>query len=285
MRKVQWVWVLVLVLAIGIGPAYAQDGDNATDEELALKRALLKAETEKAQAEADKARAEAERARAEADRAKAEADRAKAEADRAQQLAAGPEPEDKPGRHRHDGFFLRLATGLGYEGFSVDGDVSVKNYPTTFRAPSQHAFGSGFVFSIGGCPKENLALHADFVASTPWATNSEPYRHIFGAFGLGLGVTHYFMPDNFFITGSLGISSLAMIVIEESPVVGDREHDKRTIHGSGPLFSVMLGKEWWVSDNWGLGVALRGQYGLAFMPDTLLGHHGHALVMFTATYN
>ena len=49
--------------------------------------------------------------------------------------------------------------------------------------------------------------------------------------------------------------------------------------------SVMVGKEWWVSANWALGVALQGEFTYAEDDNSnLIFRHGGAKVLFSATY-
>ena len=47
----------------------------------------------------------------------------------------------------------------------------------------------------------------------------------------------------------------------------------------------MVGKEWWVSANWALGVAIQGEFTYAEDEDSnLIFRHGGAKVLFSATY-
>ncbi len=64
---------------------------------------------------------------------------------------------------------------------------------------------------------------------------------------IGGGITYYIMPSNIFLSGSLGIGGFTLI-----------EDDNNTNVSTDNGFSMQLkvGKEWWVSKKWGLGVAL-----------------------------
>ena len=94
---------------------------------------------------------------------------------------------------------------------------------------------------------------------------------------LGLGLTYYF-PSNIYVTGAVGTA-------------------KTQLKSNGDTFSsdrgfgvnLMVGKEWWVSENWGLGVA--GQFLYTNCPDTPVNGVTPDVkttafgVLFSATYN
>jgi hypothetical protein len=64
---------------------------------------------------------------------------------------------------------------------------------------------------------------------------------------IGVGITYYFMPANFYGTLVLGFGGVAI------------DHDNPSIDSEegGWGLEVDFGKEWWVGADWGLGVALR----------------------------
>jgi len=55
------------------------------------------------------------------------------------------------------------------------------------------------------------------------------------------------MPANFLISGSIGLGSYSL---------DDQDHNLKVSTQSGFAFQVKIGKEWWVSSKWGLGVGL-----------------------------
>jgi hypothetical protein len=66
-------------------------------------------------------------------------------------------------------------------------------------------------------------------------------------FGIGAGLAYY-MPNNLYLSGTLAFAQLSS---------GDEDNtETRSETDFGPGLSLTFGKEWWVSDNWGLGVAL-----------------------------
>jgi opacity protein-like surface antigen len=100
---------------------------------------------------------------------------------------------------------------------------------------------------------------------------------------LGLGVTHYF-EYNIFITASCGISQFHVnddIAVFSAIVQSNTSPDINTGFG----FQVGGGKEWWVSDNWGIGASAALLYGFASnLADAKESSLGITL-RFSATYN
>lgn len=178
--------------------------------------------------------------------------------------------------HTHDGFFIRLAPGIGAFSSSEEGGGN-----------KLEITGSGglFNFAVGGAVADNLILHLDLSS----VGSSDPTVKLNGqevgtadeiessTSLIGIGLTYYF-PSNMYLTGAVG-SGLSKIKINGEEASTDR--------GYGINF--MIGKEWWVSENWGLGLA--GQLLYTSCPDqfadgteadfntTTLG------VLFSATYN
>lgn len=83
------------------------------------------------------------------------------------------------------------------------------------------------------------------------------------------------MPINIYLAGLVGIG-VAGITVEGT----DYESD------AGFATNLMVGKEWWVGDDWGIGVA--GQFMYSAVPradiDVTMPFLGFNL-MFSATYN
>lgn len=156
-------------------------------------------------------------------------------------LAASAVDAGEPRRH-DGGFFLRLALGGGYASTSIE-DAGEE---LTFKGPS-----GNFEAAIGAMVKENLAIHATLGA---WAV-LDPTAEIFGEeadlddvtlslSGIGAGLTYYFGDSNVYLSGSAGAGQITLDFEGESE---DTDW--------GFVLEASLGKEWWVSDRWGLGVA------------------------------
>jgi hypothetical protein len=149
--------------------------------------------------------------------------------------------------HRHKGFFLSLSGGPNFSGISAD--VSGQN--------KINYAGSGPILDlkIGGAIKENLILHAtlgtDFMSGPKISSNGESQNtsdnFLIGEDFIGGGMTYYLMPSNILLSGSLGLGNFRRMDTDDNTSVSS---DK----GFG--FQLKVGKEWWVSKRWGLGVAL-----------------------------
>ncbi len=179
------------------------------------------------------------------------------------------------GEHMHDGFFLRVAPGLGVMSISESFDGNKYEY----------SGGSGhFNVAIGGAVVENVIVHFDLSATSM----SEPKLKVNGqstsdATGdhatsvLGLGLTYY-LPSNFYLTGAFGTARTTI-----------KSNGKTYATDRGLGINVMVGKEWWVSNNWGLGVA--GQWLYTKCPDKPLNGSTPDVtasslgILFSATYN
>lgn len=174
----------------------------------------------------------------------------------------------------HDGFFFRLAPGFGkmFSTVKADGDK------TEWSGLSGH-----FNIGIGGAVSENFILHLD----ASGVSSSDPKVEFNGheqtvtdttlsAALVGVGMTYYF-PSNFYVTGAVGLA--------ESRTKSHGVEDKSD---TGYGVNLMLGKEWWVSGNWGLGLAGQFLYTTCpykvggLKPDINTTSFG---LLLTATYN
>ncbi len=240
----------------------------------------LRLKVEKARLEAEIAKAEAKKAQAEAEKAKAEAEMAKLNVSQdtsEEDATISEEPEEEPvGVHTHDGFFLRLTPGLGFGTFNASGTTDAPTYHPDVKDPEESGPTSAFGLSLGGAVTENLILHGDFWL---WGTLFEDHDHYqrdFTSLSFSLGLTYYFMPVNVYLSADVGHSLTVLNMYD------DGEHEYETMPGVSLGLSV--GKEWWVSDNWGLGLAARGTYGYA-KSDDLTVHQGGGMLLFSATFN
>jgi len=182
-------------------------------------------------------------------------------------------PPPPPGAHEHDGFYLRAELGFG-------GTTLQRN------SPDAKASGGGPVFgvAVGGAITRNLILYFegfDDVAVSPTVSDatmtSEATDSSSGVYGFGPGVAYYFMPINLYVSGTVALSH----------IIVTRNGDEVARSDWGLGLSLMVGKEWWVTDNWGLGVALqlyggRIADGAANADSWSAGSLG---LLFSATYN
>jgi hypothetical protein len=154
--------------------------------------------------------------------------------------------------HQHKGFYLSM--GLGPVFGKVTDDVNENGYKYTMDMS-----GTGFLFDfkIGGAIKENLILHATIISNTMSGpnitisngTSTKASDNVnVGEAMFGAGLTYYLVPGNVLLSGSLGIGNFSIMDNTNS------ENNVSTQRG----FSMQLkvGKEWWISKKWGLGVGL-----------------------------
>jgi len=94
---------------------------------------------------------------------------------------------------------------------------------------------------------------------------------------MGAGMTYHIMPTNLFVSASGGIGVLAF---EDD--YGDSKGTR-----AGLMLTGMIGKEWWVGTDWGLGVAGQVQYLRVrdYVPDHARMNALAFSLLFSATFN
>lgn len=165
-------------------------------------------------------------------------------------------PHGPNGWHHHDrGFFMRLSGGPGFGSATLDA-----NSETGFS-------GVGFQgsFAFGGLVARNLAIHADLFGINmfePTVTvdgqdqgDAENTTVRLGA--IGAGITGYIMPLNLYLSGSIGVGvGTAHTRGQFLGATFDVESDT----DPGLSIDLLIGKEWFVSRHWGLGLAVQAMY-------------------------
>jgi hypothetical protein len=187
------------------------------------------------------------------------------------------------GAHMHDGFFMRLDMGFGY----LTASESYGGATDTYSGAGL-SYGAAF----GGVIAPNLILFGELVGTTVW----DPDLQVTGTlaenltgvsmtmFGIGPGIAYYFMPINSFVSASLLVTKISFTDEVYDVSLGD------TDLGFG--LTLMGGKEWWVSRDWGIGLAARLHFASMgdhpevdwVVYDTRLNAVAFSL-LFTATYN
>ena len=176
-------------------------------------------------------------------------------------------PEPEPGTHTHDGFFFRVYLGPAYTHLTSDA-VTIKGG------------GGAFGLAVGTAVSERVVVYGelfDDVATGPefnGAVEGQAKDEVVaGMIGFGAGATYY-TPENVFF--SLSLAATRVTVQEDYEEIG------RSDYGLGA--TAMMGKEWWVSPQWALGVA--GQAAFASMKDGDDRFKGTAFgLVVTATCN
>lgn len=184
------------------------------------------------------------------------------------------------GFHQHDGFYVRFLFGPSY------GSSDIRN----FQGENLTVKGGGASLNVqlGYAVLENLVIFWEngssaFVdAEVEWGDyaligSQKENDMVFTT--MGIGVNWYFMPYNFYIASSLSY--------------GETQFDGDLLDGSsngGLYLSFWVGKEWWVSANWGLGLAWYVMYGHDKVKEKTLNETYDTRnwvigLCFSATYN
>lgn len=175
----------------------------------------------------------------------------------------------------HDGgFMLRMTLGGGGASTSLSGS----------NGELEFSGGEGeFTIAIGGIVSENLALHGTLFGSTmvdpDVKVNGTKLGSANGSLtmnGAGGGLTYWIMPANFYLSGSVGIGQLTV----------DPDGSSSASSDNGFAMELALGKEWFVSDSWGLG--LGGGFSWHSIPDGVVSENwsGKSFsIRFSATFN
>ena len=176
----------------------------------------------------------------------------------------------------HDGLFLRLAGGVAFASTELTADDESLEFSD---------IGGDGNFAIGGIIAHNLALHGTFFG---WAINDADAELneqtefdtnvtlLMSAVGGGL--TYYFGPSNIYLSGSVGLGKIDYDDESGNFIDGDSEH--------GMVLTALAGKEWWVGNSWGLGLAGEVNYH-SFSADPI-GDDWDGIsfgVLFSATLN
>jgi hypothetical protein len=191
-------------------------------------------------------------------------------------------PPPPPGYHTHDGFYLRLHLGFGYT------SMWTNSAGTSFKISGDSA---AIGLTLGGAITENLiiygALSGTTISSPDFKRGNVTSTRTGDAdsFGFGGGVAYYIQPMNVYVAGTLLANKLEL---SDSGGTVTNETD----FGLG--VEALVGKEWWVSDNWGIGAAARAHF--ASMKDSSIDMKSLTgandtwktaafSLLFSATYN
>lgn len=159
----------------------------------------------------------------------------------------------------HDGFFLNGTLGLGYGNYVNE----FKNEGVKIESKGAQAT-SGF--KIGGAIIPNLILHATISANSIVtdikATNNEGERatiplenQAYKIAILGAGITYYLPSDlNIYLSASAGVAAYSEFCFFGNIISN---------HESNFSMNLSAGKEWWVNNELGVGVALSYNYSSA----------------------
>jgi hypothetical protein len=187
--------------------------------------------------------------------------------------AIRPKPQ-----HIHNGLYLRMNAGYDIR-TSVSGRVG--GLDTEYLGS-----GLGLSFSGGYAVVRNLILFGTLTLDTTVDTSEKldgfsTYSNVdLNLYGFGAGVAYYIEFVNIYVAAAaMGMKA------DVSPT--DSSGQPMTLSRLGPGFELLVGKEWWISENWGVGAAF--QILQAWMPsadDPSQTMHGASWsLLFSATYN
>lgn len=174
----------------------------------------------------------------------------------------------------HDGFLLRLNIGLGYE------NLSLSDATSDFEIGG---LGAALSVGIGGLIAPDLALQAELFGSavvSPGVSRDgvdlgDAIDASVSLSGIGGGVTYWLMPANIYVMTMLGFAKATI------------EEDGFSVQSDwGFALQGMVGVEFWVDDEWGLGFA--GQLLWANVPtdrSSISSSFMAVNLLFSATYN
>ncbi len=146
----------------------------------------------------------------------------------------------------HDGFYLGLRLGPAYASADL-GSVGVSLSDNT--APDGQGFGLGLTLQVGGALTDNLILFGE-LSSTAAVLNDD----VIGSFAsLGAGLAYY-LPSNSYLSAGAGFTWQSFDSAT-TPIPGPTRELRSDLGVGG---NAALGHEWWVGDEWALGLELRG---------------------------
>jgi hypothetical protein len=199
----------------------------------------------------------------------------------AQTRATADDTSTEPGYHRHDGLYLRLLLGIGSLSFSESPVYTDGTGRLSASGPAGF-----FAFHLGFSLTDNVILYGalnGYSASNPdYSLNGDSLTatlsNTLGVSSYGGGLALYLDSLNAYISADLGTATTRITVGRTT-----------TSSKSGIGVNLQIGKEWWVSKNWGLGAALFYHYSsmdanvtgsvIPRITNNVIG------VAFSATYN
>ncbi len=197
------------------------------------------------------------------------------------------------GRHLHDGFYLRLAGGVGYAFDALEG-----NQPELSLSQAAGARGHAKGLAVATEVAAGLSLWRGLVLALGCETALLPAPRAAGAAG---SANYRFEPSqlavfqpffDWYIWDHLGLhveagGGLAVLVQGQGTTSsGGKPVQPHT--AVGPGLAVGAGYEWWIADQWSVGALGRFMYGWATGQDPLGASWTHQMGNFSlllgATY-
>lgn len=161
--------------------------------------------------------------------------------------------QEEPDKKVREGFYLRFNTGSGLL------SAREKIFETELIASGT---AGNFTMAIGRSIAPNTFLIVDMFGSVVLNPSVELEGLAVGRIddiemsfaNIGVGITRYIMPANFYIACGVGLAT-AKLTSDDTSI--------ETELGWG--VNAIVGKEWWVSPAWSLGIS--GQFSYLVVPD------------------
>jgi hypothetical protein len=147
--------------------------------------------------------------------------------------------------HDHDGFFLRILAGYGTL-------TATEGY--LWREYSK--FGPTINLAVGGALLPNLIFFGELLLTGAFNIDESGMQPGLGRdlllWGVGPGIAYYFMPWNVYTSVTAGLAKINFVNAFTDYPLPDTD--------MGYVGAFSVGKEWWSSPDWGVGIAGRFSY-------------------------
>ncbi len=179
--------------------------------------------------------------------------------------------------HRHDGFYFNAVAGTGWANidrmamggaglFGIKLGGAVSDHVVLFGAIDTYWMFSPIMKTVITLGDKSIALSG----------NLDGYI-LMPNFSAGAG---YYTDSNYFLLLSMGMAAWQIKSdVPQTTFGGTKESNP------GSSLSLSIGKEWWISDNWGIGVALIGHGAINMSRGVYGSGYYFAGIAVTATYN
>jgi len=139
----------------------------------------------------------------------------------------------------HKGLMLRATTGYGFGSLTA-----------TKADVREGSLVVGLGVDVGSAVIENLIVRGRLRGAVSYYRDNDFGANVLFSFGtLGIGVDYYFTPINIYVGGTVSVAGITR---------ADEDRANRSKAGIG--LDLDVGKEWWISRRWAIGIALRATY-------------------------
>ncbi len=166
--------------------------------------------------------------------------------------------EEEEEEEGHSGMFTRLSIGLGYGLYGGSGQADPVPGVEVIEDPSGGGLALNLQLDWGLGIIENLALHVGPLFEVWLVADHDPSIDGLYLFGLGGGISYYFMPFDLYLTGQIRwVGTLFYLPDAPCEFLGTGK-----LYGwDGIGFSLQVGKEWFPGHrDGGLGIGLQINY-------------------------